>query len=336
MNEGQVPEKEVEQPAEEEKPPETTEPEKAPPPREGEAQIPGVAKVVSPEDKESTPPPPDEWPDSAKRRVADEAEKRRRAIARADEAERVKDEYATQIADLESRLTTAQRPIVPGNPLSDVHDEASLRKAEEQYEKLQEFAELNRNGAYDVVTGRNPDGSEKREDFTEEEITKMKLSAERALRHLIPERRQYLAARAQMDSAAKAIYPPLQDPSSQWSREAAEILKVVPELERIPDVLVWLGHALYRRDEFVASLPQDTGAPQRDQANDAKRIVENSRTQRAPSVPVDRGFSQRRDADVEAARKTMRSEKTDESMEDYIGAVLSKSRQRRTGSQPVR
>jgi hypothetical protein len=328
---------EAEQPDLEE-PKEPTQPERKDKEDAGESDVPGGPKIEQPKGKEKTDQPvSDEWPDSAKARVAEEADKRRRAMTRATEAEQKLAEQEAKITDLMSQLGTVSRPILPENPLSDVHDEASLAKAEKEYEKLLEFAERNRGGAWDVPTGRNPDGSRKTEDFSEKQITEMKLDAENALRKLIPQRRNYLAQRTQMDSAAKQIYEPLQDPNSQWSQEAAAILRIVPELERVPDVLVWIGHALHRRDEFVASLPKDNnGANGAAPNNDAQRIVENAKQRSAPSVPANRGFTQTRDADVETARKRMKSEGGDEATEDFIAASLERGRRRRMGGSPVR
>jgi hypothetical protein len=299
--------------------------------------VPGDAKAAPPTDK--TKPAeavPTEWPDSAKARVAEEADKRRRAIAGKTEAENKVAELEGKVTDLMSQLGQVQRPILPDNPLSDVHDEASLQKAEKQYEKLLEFAERNRGGAWDVTTGRNADGSPKQEDFTEQQITDMKLDAENALRKLIPQRRQYLTARTQMDSAAKQVYPELEDPQSQWSQEAAAILRIVPELERVPDVLVWIGHALHRRDEFVASMAKDNNGATLPANNDARRIVDNVRQAKAPSVPADRGFTTTRDADVETARKRMKADGGEEATEDFIAATLERGRRRRMASAPVR
>lgn len=326
---------EDEQP-EHQEPKEPTQPERKD--REGaKPTVPGDAKAAPPTDK--TKPAeavPTEWPESAKARVAEEADKRRRAMTRASEAETALADREAKITDLMSQLGQVSRPILPDNPLSDVHDEASLQKAEKEYERLLEFAERNRGGAWDVTTGRNPDGSPKTEDFTEKQITEMKLDAENALRKLIPARRQYLTARTQMDSAAKQIYEPFQDPSSQWSQEAAAILKIVPELERVPDVMVWIGHALHRRDEFVSSMAKDNNGQSVPANNDAQRIVDNTRHAKAPSVPADRGFTMTRDADVEGARKRMKSEGGDEATEDFIAATLERGRRRRVGGSPVR
>jgi hypothetical protein len=335
MNEEEVPEQEVEQP-EKQEPKEPTQPERKET-REAEPADPETGepnKTIEEQIAEANAK--GEKPKWYLTRVADEADKRRRANARATEAEAKLAEQEAKITDLMSRLQTVSRPILPDNPLSDVHDEASLAKAERQYEKLLEFAERNRGGAWDVKTGRNPDGSDKTEDFSEQQITDMKLDAENALRKLIPQRRNYLAQRTQMDSAAKQIYEPLQDPNSQWSQEAAAILRIVPELERVPDVLVWIGHALHRRDEFVASLAKDNGGNLAPVNNDAQRIVENTRTAKAPSVPADRGFTQTRDADVETARKRMKAGGGEEATEDFIAATLERGRRRRMASQPVR
>ena len=323
---------EAEQPVEQE-PKEPTQPERKEAPGDASAAPEEPNKPI--EEQIAEAKAKGEKPDWYLTRIADEADKKRRAMTRATEAENQLAEKEAKITDLMSQLGQVSRPILPDNPLSDVHDEASLQKAEKEYERLLEFAERNRGGAWDVTTGRNPDGSRKTESFSAEQITDMKLDAENALRKLIPARRNYLTARTQMDSAAKQIYEPLQDPNSQWSQEAAAILRIVPELERVPDVLVWIGHALHRRDEFVASLPKDNnGAAEPN--NDAQRIVENAKQRTAPSVPANRGFTQTRDADVETARKRMKAGGGEEATEDFIGATLERGRRRRMAGAPVR
>jgi hypothetical protein len=273
----------------------------------------------------------DEWSESAKVRVAQEKEKRITRTRERDEARAELQELKGQVETLQTQLRSATRPMLPNEPLSDVYDESSLRKAEAEYEDLLVFAEENRDGAFDVLVGKDAKGNEIRRDFSAKDIVKLRVTAERALRKDVPQRRQYLAARSQMDAEALKVYPQFKDRNSPWSQEASMLLQTVPELERVPDVLVWIGHALRGRDAFVKELEaRKNGEPPEKVEADAKRIMSARRTPKAPSIPSDRGFSQRPGADnVEAAKQRLEKQGGDEAMEDYIGAVLARGRARR-------
>lgn len=273
----------------------------------------------------------DEWPESAKVRVAQEKEKRQRRTQELNKERERAQELEAAVQSLQAQLRGATRPMIQGEPLSDVYDESSLRKAEQEYEDLLVFAEENRDGAYDVTIGKDAKGNDIKRDFSPSEVTKLRLTAERALRREVPQRRQYLAARSQMDAQAVKVYPQFKDPKSQWSQEAAQLLQTVPELERVPDVLVWLGHALRGRDQFVKELEASKNGQSPEKVTaDSKRIISAKKTPTAPSIPSDRGFSQRRIADnVEAAKQRLEKDGGDEAMEDYISAVLARGRANR-------
>jgi len=308
---------------------------------EEQAELPGVERTPAKEEPapepekeeaESEPAPKpvvmseDQWPESAKKRVAEEVAKRKDRTDKLTAAEGRVEALETELKTLRGELKSAQRPVTAGDPLYDVHDEASLSKAERQFEQLLEFAETHRDGAEDVLVGKDAQGNDVRQDFDEAGITKLKLISEKALRKDIPLRRQYLAAREQLDARAKEIYPQLAEDSSQWSKEAAQLLRIVPELERVPDCLVWIGHALAGRDAMVAQL---AGKPNGETTvqSDTMKIVESSKVKKAPAVPTDRSLTRHREADVETARKRMQENPdSEEAMESYIGAELARGR----------
>lgn len=286
------------------------------------------------EDKEEKPEAEakagQQWPDSAKVRVAEETAKRKertverdKAIARAAAAE-------AKVTELEGQLQGASRPSpTPQNPYSDVYDEPSLRKAEREAEKIIEFCETNREGAYDIVVGKNEDGTEKKEDFTPAELTRMKLTAERSLRRDIPERRQYLAMRARADAAAVEAYSDYQDADSELTKFARQVLQTNPALEQIvgPEVLAWIGHAFKGRALF---LEEQKGKSSKNGSDAASRILKNKDTQLAPSRLKQRGdVKESESVNVGPAIKKMQESGSDESMEDAIGAIRSAAKARR-------
>lgn len=264
-----------------------------------------------------------EWPDSAKARVAEETAKRKertierdKAIARAQKAEE-------ENLALKEQLQGATRPVpTPQNPYSDVYDETSIRKAEREAEKIIEFCETHREGAYDIAVGKNEDGTPKKEDFTPEQITKMKLTAERALRRDIPERRQYLSERARMDAAAVEAYPDYKDENSELVKFAGQTLRNIPQLEQLigPEVLAWIGHAYRGREVFL----EEQKGKGKNGNGSVRKILESKETKLAPSRIKQRGdVKESGQVNVAPAIKKMQESGSDEDMEDAIGAIRS-------------
>jgi hypothetical protein len=210
------------------------------------------------------------------------------------------------------------------NPMADIYDEPALQRLEGTYEKILEFAEKNRDGAENVIVGKDKDGNEIRKDFTPDEIAEMRYKADKALRKDIPQRRGYLVARAQADAAAYEIYPEFKDPEATLTQEAISILRATPQLETVlgPEVLLWIGHALKGRQQSMSRNGKANGkTPAATTAAD--KIEKASQTRLAPTATQSRAFIERKGADTKTAAKQLEEKGDTESAEAYLDAVFS-------------
>ncbi len=259
-------------------------------------------------------------------RIAEESEKRRRANSDAETLRSDLQAARTEAQQYQQQLAQASAPRpTPNAPLADIYDEPSLRRVEDSYEKILEFAELNRDGATDVVVGRDKDGNPVKQDFTPEEVAQLRLKADRALRRDIPQRRQLLVARAQMDAQALEIYPELKDAQNPMTQEVLAVLKTNPMVAEVlgPEALIWIGHALKGREAFLKSRNGNgTGTARTDSA---QRIVKAATQKIAPTQPKTRSFTERRSgSDLAQLNQRLEEEGSEEAGLEYLNALSSK------------
>ena len=278
-----------------------------------------------------------EWPQSARQRVAEETAKRKRANSRADEAERNRDQWAARAQELQQRLQTAAMPRPSSDdPLADVYDMSDLKKATGQYLNIKASTTraLDENPSaefVEVIVGKDKDGQPITEDVPRKKLVNMKIAAEHALTVLIPQKEKLLAAREQADALAVRVYPQFaeNDGDNEWAGFVRQVLAEVPALTRVPDIAMWIGHALEGRRVTVERLKQEraqNGQTGAEIPPVARRILSTPRMKSAPPTTARRVPSQtlpRRGADVEAARKTMKARPGDnDAMEAFIDAKL--------------
>lgn len=259
-----------------------------------------------------------EWPESAKRRVAEESEKRRLRTEELKQANERADQLAAQNQQLRQQLAVAQAPKPNArDPLADIFDEAGLRRVEGVYKGVIRLAELNPDGADDVPV-KQQDGTEKRLNFTREQLVDMKLDAEDMLRNGIPQRRTYLAKRQRNDLETLEIYPELKDEKSGWVALGQQFLTTVPELQRDPEVWRWIARAI-RGYQVEMALKDGKGAPSK---NGASAVAAAKRQTKAPIVPKTRGLSRRRPGgDVDTALTELKTKGDAESGEKYLESI---------------
>lgn len=279
-----------------------------------------------------------QWPTSASKRVAEESAKRRTQQSRADRAESERDHWMGVAQELQSRLEQSELPRpTPQDPLADVFDMGALKKAESHYLNIKEFAtrsldENPRDDEIEAVVGRNKDGEPRTETFTRKQLVSMRLNAEHALSKLIPDREQMLAKRAQADSLAMEVYPQFKENGgdNEWSGFVRETLAILPQLAKVPDIAIWLGHALTGRQMTLERLQKKYGGNAQVPPV-GEHLVAASKARFKPAPPVSTGrvpsqSTPRRGADVEAARKSMKARPgDDEAMEAFIDAKLFRS-----------
>ena len=222
-----------------------------------------------------------------KRKREERTAERDKALAAKAQAEAEAARLKGELEALNQQLAQASRPApTPNDPLADVYDEASLRRAEAQFEEVIELAEKNPDGAYDVVVGKNPDGSEKKRDFTRDELIQLKIVAQRGLRRDIPQRQAFLAQRAQMDAKAVEVYPELQDKNSDLNKFIQSVEQADPVLvSRIgPEFRIWAANAFVGRDLLVKRLNGKST-----NGSESVRKIVTAPKKVAPSIPKQRG-----------------------------------------------
>jgi len=260
------------------------------------------------------------------KRISEESSKRKERTEdlRKEEARRRDAEAEVQRLQGLVSQSSAPAPTVQ-NPMADIYDESGLQRLEGTYEKILEFAEKNRDGAENVIVGKDKDGNEIRKDFTPDEIADMRYKADKALRKDIPQRRGYLVARARADAAAAEVYPEFKDPNSELTKEAVGILRAAPELETVlgPEVVVWIGHALAGRKAYMARNGNSKGKTPAATSTAADKIENASKTRLAPTATQSRAFVERRGADPTTAAKQLEEKGDDESAQAYLDAVFS-------------
>jgi len=265
----------------------------------------------------------DEWPESAKVRVAEEAAKRRRAVDRADKAE-------ARALELEQQLAKAIAPQpTEDNRFIDVQDLAQLDGIERELEKSLDLAEENPDAIVEKVVEleKKKSGIDLLEKYTPEQILAFtKRKAEKAIRREIPERRTYLQQRADEDAKAAQIYPELQDPESEFTKVAATLAYniLTGRAQKDPKLLIWIGHAT---KQYLASQQNNgNGNVPEVKTPEAKQILQSARQKVAPTPTRTRSFTERRggSADLEKAAKKLEEQGTPEAGEEYLTALFSK------------
>jgi hypothetical protein len=327
---------------EEPKAPETKQevPEEVPVP--SEEDIPKQTTETEEEEEEETAAAGAEgqWPQSARKRVAEETGKRKRYQSRADKAESERDQWQRRAAQLESQLQDASSPRpTREDPLADVFDLPGLKKAKGHYLNIKTTATraLDENPTLDeidVIVGKDKNGEPITESFTRKALVTMRENAEYALSDLIPQREKILAARDQADTLALRIYPQFaeNDGDNEWSGFVRDTLAQIPALAKIPDIAIWLGHAIVGRAATLERLEKQygkNGDRVADSIPGAAREIVSAASRKfkvAPQVSTGRVPSQtlpRRGADVESARKSMKARPgDDDAMEAFIDAKL--------------
>jgi hypothetical protein len=273
-----------EEPKEEE--PKEEEPEKPEeePAEEGEAgegpQEPAAAELAEGEEaEEHEDEMPENWPKTAKARVADEARKRR-------ERTKERDQWKATAENLYAQLQeTGSRQLPPSTALTEVVDRPSLTAAEKHWKEIRRFARTHPDGADDVLVGKDAQGNEIRRDYTREQIIQMGLDADEAFEAL-PARRAFIAEAEKQTEVAKKVYPDLFKDTAT-GREAAQVVQRAPWILQTEDWALCLGDYLAGRKARLGRQGKN-GKPLSPQA---QAILSAPKVTKAPGVIKSRSAS---------------------------------------------
>jgi hypothetical protein len=172
--------------------------------------------------------------------------------AAAEEAATVKSQYEEaqkRLAELESQVNEASRPILQPsaeNPLADVDTAEALDAKIKSAQEVRRWALRNTDGA----TVKRPDGTEVYVDA--DEVKNYLIRADDVLTVHAPARREWLAQRQPSVEAAKNLFPDLFTKGSALNQAFQATVKQAPELLKLPQVEYWVGLALYGEQQLMA------------------------------------------------------------------------------------
>jgi len=312
-----------------------------------EEQIP----VQAPQEEEPAAaevPIQEDWPASAKARIAQESEKRRRRTQEAEAWKQEAQKNALIAQQLHAQLQSASVPRpTEEQPLSDITDLGQLQYVKQINEQLEEFCDKHPNGAEDVVMGYDPQGKEILKDFTAEQIGERKAFAKRVLRQ-VPERAAYLVGVAQSAQAAAQLYPEMFQQGTAMNQAAMGILQQHPEIRHDPGFHLAIGDYLmgltYRLQAMAAAQNgQRKGPGGQPLSAQAQAIFGQPDMRRAPAAtrrggPEPAGRSGGSGGAIEQAREDFeKGGYSAEGLEKLISAKLARSSagQGRTGREPT-
>jgi hypothetical protein len=208
--------------------------------------LPAAAEAEGEEDgeHEAEAEVPENWPKTAKARVAEEARKRRERTKERDEWKATAETLHTQL----QQVTSQQ--LQPTKALTEVVDRQSLAAAENHWKEIRRFARTHPDGAEDVLLGKDAEGNEIRKDYTRDQIIQMGLDADEALEAL-PAKREWVAKAEQETDTAKKVYPELFR-DTEAGRAAAGIVQRNPWVLRQEDWALVVGDYLAGRKARLA------------------------------------------------------------------------------------
>ncbi len=158
-----------------------------------------------------------------------------------------KKEAQAKIAELEAQLVEAKAraeqpapeptpaaPPTAENPFLHITNWADLKREEANAESVIEWCDANADGV--VVR----EGDSDRE-YSGKEVRDIRRAAERAVRKHLPAQQEYLRQREHFDQRAADEYRWWADKSTAEYQQAANVLRVFPEIARFPDYKLTLG-----------------------------------------------------------------------------------------------
>lgn len=276
---------------------------------------------VDPEDR-----PRDDWPDTAKQRVAQLTTRKNTLKTERDSAQEKANTLARERDELEARLKKAAPvQLAPSerDPLAHIADEQELGRLEADYQAILDWTTLNPDGAVDVPNGKDKAGEPVLADYTAEQVRQHRVDAERKLR-AVPARRDYIRARETRDAKARELYPEIFNTEADEYQIAQQLLRDMPELLRWPDVNLNVGR-------YIRGLQAEVKPPAAERSDVKSKTAPFRRPQPplAPSIPAVREIklpAQVADRELQDARtRAAESGGTDEAIENLIASIQRQS-----------
>lgn len=195
------------------------------------------AEAEATEPKAEEPAAEEGLPKGAQKRIDKLTAARKAAEAKAAQLEA---EINALKQKLDAKPAVDDAPVrpTPDNPYLHLQTQADVDSAISEARKVRRWAEEHPDG----TTVRDANGKEN--EYSAEDIRRIKLNAIDALEEHLPKQLQYVQARAQIDPQAEATYNWWKDKTSREYQAAQNMLKAFPELRKFPDYKMVVGDYL--------------------------------------------------------------------------------------------
>ena len=263
------------------------------------------------EDEESEAPSPD----NVQKRINKLTAQKKAA---AEEAASVKSQYEEaqkRLAELESQVNEASRPILQPtaeNPLADVDTAEALDAKIKSAQEVRRWALRNTDGA----TVKRPDGTEV---YVEaDEVKNYLIRADDVLTVHGPARREWIAQRQPAVEAAKNMFPDIFKKGSALNQAYQATIKQAPELLKLPQNEYWVGLALYGEQQLMAKQAASNA-----KAAASKKVSSNKLAKTpTPANPISSPKTSTKGAASKAARDRVMSSGRIDDLADYVSDAL--------------
>lgn len=237
--------------------------------------------------------------------------------AAAEEAASVKSQYEEaqkRLAELESQVNEASRPILQPtaeNPLADVDTPEALDAKIKSAQEVRRWALKNSDGA----SVKRPDGTETYLDS--DAVKEYLIRADDILVTHGPARREWLAQRQPAVEAAKNVFPEIFKKGSALNQAYQATIKQAPELLKLPQVEYWVGLALYGEQQLVAKQAASNAKAAASKKVSSNKIAKTP----TPANPISAPKTSTKGAVSKAARDRVMSGRIDD-LADYVSEAL--------------
>lgn len=221
---------------------------------QGKAAGEGEEEALTEEQKKS-------WPPDALGRI-------HRAVGQRNEARK----EAQQLRQQLQRASTAQRPTPTAeDPLADVATPAEMEAAIKEYRDMRYFAEMNPDGKVGVVVGKDAKGDDITQDFSAEDMARIRAEAGRILDEHVPQRVAILREQSLHEQVAKERLPEMFQEGTEAHAFYQNALRDLPGLRNIPGMAnmirwAWMG----RQADIAAGKKSEVGDQRSDKKVDPK------------------------------------------------------------------
>lgn len=263
------------------------------------------------EDEESEAPSPD----NVQKRINKLTAQKKAA---AEEAATVKSQYEEaqkRLAELESQVNEASRPILQPtaeNPLADVDTAEALDAKIKSAQEVRRWALRNTDGA----SVKRPDGTEVYVDS--DEVKNYLIRADDVLTVHGPARREWIAQRQPAVEAAKNTFPDIFKKGSALNQAYQATVKQAPELLKLPQVEYWVGLALYGEQQLAAKQAASNAKAAASKTVSSNKLAKTP----TPANPISSPKTSTKGAASKAARDRVMSSGRIDDLADYVSDAL--------------